>query len=121
MTDHAVCASAPEIAGDPDLHDVLSRAVELAETRAPRRLGIDPDSLRQGLGQLVLTLVRLLHEVLERQAIRRIEGGGLTDKQIEDVGFTLMRQAEEIDRLTRELGLSKDDLNIDLGPIGRLF
>ena len=85
------------------------------------RLDLDPDRLKNGLGQLVLTLVKLLHEVLERQALRRIDAGSLTEAQIERLGLTLMRQAEEIDRLRREFGLEEQDLDLDLGPLGRLF
>lgn len=104
-----------------ELAHVLRTVQEVGTRSSDQRLELDPDNLRKSLGQLVLTLVRLLHEVLERQAIRRIDGGGLTDKQIEDLGVTLMRQAQEIDRLVQEFGLTKEDLNIDLGPIGRLF
>jgi Gas vesicle protein K len=73
------------------------------------RLDLDPERLKNGLGQLVLTVVKLLHELLERQALRRIEG------------LTLMGQAKEIDRLRKEFGLEEDDLNLDLGPLGKLF
>ena len=85
------------------------------------RLELDPDSVKNGLGQLVLTVVKLLHEVLERQAIRRIDAGALTEEQIEQLGLTLMRQAEEIERLRQQFGLGEDDLNLDLGPLGKLF
>jgi len=91
------------------------------KARPPARLEIDPESVKNGLGQLVLTLVKLLHELLERQAIRRIEAGSLAGEQIERLGLTLMRQAEEIDRLRREFGLEEEDLNLDLGPLGQLF
>ena len=59
--------------------------------------------------------------MLERQALRRIDAGSLTGEQIERLGLTLMGQAEEIDRLRKEFGLEEDDLNLDLGPLGRLF
>ncbi len=85
------------------------------------RLDLDPDRLKNGLGQLVLTLVKLLHEVLERQALRRIDAGSLTEEQIERLGVTLMRQAEEIDCLRKAFGLEEQDLDLDLGPLGRLF
>jgi hypothetical protein len=85
------------------------------------RLNLDANNTKNGLGQLVLTLVKLLHELLERQAIRRIEAGSLTDEQIERLGLTLMRQAEEIERLKNEFGLEDDDLNLDLGPLGKLL
>ena len=94
-------------------------AVPLCGARA--RLDLDPDRLKNGLGQLVLTLIKLLHEVLERQAIRRIDAGSLTAEQIEKLGLTLMRQGEEIERLRKEFGLEDRDLDLDLGPLGRLF
>jgi len=74
-----------------------------------------------GLAGLVLTVVKLLHDLLEKQAIRRSDSGNLTDEEVERLGFTLMRQAEEIDRIAREFGLKVDDLNLDLGPLGRLL
>jgi hypothetical protein len=70
---------------------------------------------------LVLTLVKLLHELLEKQAIRRMEGGSLSDDEVERLGSALMRQAEEIERLRMEFGLTEEDLNLDLGPLGRLL
>jgi Gas vesicle protein K len=85
------------------------------------RLDLDPDRLKNGLGQLVLTLIKLLHELLERQALRRIDGGSLTEEQVEKLGLTLMGQAEEIERLRKEFGLEEQDLDLDLGPLGRLF
>jgi len=59
--------------------------------------------------------------LMERQAIRRIDAGSLTDQQIERLGITLMRQAQEIDRLRNEFGLEEEDLNLDLGPLGKLL
>lgn len=85
------------------------------------RIEIDSGQLKNGLGQLVLTLVKLLHELLERQALRRMEAGSLSEAQIERLGLTLMRQAEEIERLRKEFGLEEADLNLDLGPLGRLL
>ena len=85
------------------------------------RLNLDANNTKNGLGQLVLTLVRLLHELLERQAIRRIEAGSLTDQEIERLGLTLMKQAQEIERLRKEFGLEEDDLNLHLGPLGKLL
>jgi hypothetical protein len=91
--------------------------------QAPRagRLNFDVHDAKNGLGQLVLTLVKLLHELLERQAIRQVEAGSLSEQQIERLGLTLMRQAQEIERLRKEFGLEEEDLNLDLGPLGRLL
>jgi len=89
--------------------------------RAPRRLNLDQEKTKNGLAQLVLTVIKLLHELLEKQALRRIDGGSLTDEEIERLGFTLMRQSEEIRRISREFGLEDDDLNLDLGPLGKLL
>lgn len=87
----------------------------------PGGLNLRPDDTKNGLGRLVLTLIKLLHELLERQAIQRMEGGALTEAEIERLGTTLMQQAEEIDRLRRAFKLERDDLNIDLGPLGKLL
>lgn len=87
----------------------------------PGRLNINSDNVKNGLGRLVLTLVKLLHELLERQAIRRMESGSLDEDQVEKLGLTLMRQMEEIERLRNEFGLDEKDLNLDLGPLGKLF
>ncbi|HZH76400.1 MAG TPA: gas vesicle protein K [Archangium sp.] len=87
----------------------------------PRQLSLDEGKLKNGLGQLVLTLVKLLHELLEKQAVRRMEGGSLSDEEIERLGLALMRQSEEIERLRVEFGLTEEDLNLDLGPLGKLL
>jgi len=98
-----------------------SRQMSRSDRCTPRRLNLDHDKKKNGLAQLVLTVVKLLHELLEKQALRRIDGGGLADEEIERLGFTLMRQSEEIARISREFGLEEDDLNLDLGPLGKLL
>ena len=97
----------------------LSKSADLTGTRS--RLEIDGDRVRNGLAQLVLTLVKLLHELLERQAIQRMDSGSLTDEEVERLGLALMRQAEELDRLRELFDLKEEDLNLDLGPLGRLL
>lgn len=84
-------------------------------------LDLNADDVKNGLGRLVLTLVRLLHELLERQALRRIDAGGLTEVEIENLGLTLMKQAQEIERLRKAFNLEERDLNLDLGPLGKLL
>jgi hypothetical protein len=81
----------------------------------------DSDREKNGLGQLVLALMKVLHELLKRQALRRIEGGALTPAQVERLGVTLMNQAREIDRLRAAFSLAEEDLNLDLGPLGKLL
>jgi hypothetical protein len=90
------------------------------QTRSERRINLKPDDLKNGLAQLVLALVNLLHELLERQALARIESGRLSEPDCERLGLTLMRQSEQIDALREGFGLSREDLNIDLGPLGKL-
>jgi len=85
------------------------------------RINLSDDDVKSGLGRLVLTLVRLLHELLDRQAIRRMDSGTLTDDEIERLGLALMKQTEEIERLRQAFGLEEEDLNIDLGPLGKLL
>ena len=76
---------------------------------------------KNGLGKLVLTLLKAIHELLKRQAIRRIAGGSLGPAQIEGLGAALMNQAREIERLRHDFGLNDEDLNLDLGPLGKLL
>src|SRR3989304_9803332 len=99
----------------------LKGQIPAQEDPSRQRMNLDQDDVKNSLGQLVLTLVKLLHELLERQAIRRIDSGSLTDEEIERLGYTLMRQSEEIERLRKCFGLEEEDLNLDLGPLGRLL
>jgi hypothetical protein len=86
-----------------------------------RRVEADPERLEKGLAQLVLTLVELLRQLMERQALRRIEGGTLTPDEIERLGRTFMALAERMEELKSEFGLTDEDLNLNLGPLGDLM
>jgi len=99
-----------------------SKLPKLQEEAAsvPGRIELTPDNIEQGLGKLVLTLVDFLRQLLERQAIRRMEGGTLSDQEIEQMGEALMKLEAKIRELAKQFGLSPADLNIDLGPLGRL-
>jgi uncharacterized protein YjiS (DUF1127 family) len=88
---------------------------------APRRIAADPEKVEQGLAQLVLTLIELLRQLMERQALRRMEQGTLDDEQIERLGVTFMRLAERMEELKAEFGLQQSDLNLNLGPLGDLL
>ena len=81
----------------------------------------DGEDAARGLAQLVLTLVELLRQLMERQAIRRVDAGGLDDEQIERLGQALMALEERMEELKRQFGLTDADLNLDLGPLGNLL
>ena len=81
----------------------------------------DPRSAERGLATLVLTIVELLRQLMERQALRRVEDGTVTSEQAERLGYTLMRLADRMSELLDEFGLEPEDLNIDLGPLGPLL
>lgn len=89
-------------------------------SKRPSRIRIDPENTRNGLMQLVLTLVELIRELLERQALRRVDAGSLSPEEIERLGLTFQRLSEEIERLKQQFGFSDEDLNLDLGPLGKL-
>jgi Gas vesicle protein K len=81
----------------------------------------DPRAAERGLAALVLTIVELLRQLMERQALRRVDDGTVTDEQAERIGYTLMRLEERMNELLDEFGLEPEDLNIDLGPLGPLL
>ncbi|HEX8282519.1 MAG TPA: gas vesicle protein K [Pyrinomonadaceae bacterium] len=89
--------------------------------RLPERVNIDAESVEQGLAKLVLTLIELIRRLLEKQAVRRMEGGGLTAEQVEELGLALMKLEEKMAELKEHFGLEDEELNIDLGPIGKLI
>jgi hypothetical protein len=85
------------------------------------RVDADPEKVEKGLAQLVLTLIELLRQLMERQAMHRVDAGGLTDEQIERIGQTLMALEERMEELKEIFGLEDEDLNLDLGPLGNLL
>jgi hypothetical protein len=87
----------------------------------PRRVNADPENVERGLAQLVLTIVELLRQLMERQALRRIDSGTLSEDQIERLGQTFMELDRRMEELREEFGLDEEDLNLDLGPLGRLL
>ena len=87
----------------------------------PSRINIDAQSVEQSLAKLVLTLIEFIRRLLEKQAVRRMEGGDLSPEQIEELGLALMRLEAKLQELKTQFGLTEEDLNLDLGPIGRLI
>jgi hypothetical protein len=86
----------------------------------PPRLNTDPDKVENGLAKLVLTLIEVLRKVLEHQAVRRMEGGHLSDAEVERLGVALLRLNDRMQDMKGIFGLTDEDLQIDLGPLGRL-
>jgi hypothetical protein len=107
------------LGGSPDL-DAIARRLDETGPQGPRRVIADPETVERGLAQLVLTLVELLRQLMERQALRRMDTGTLSDEEVERLGLTFMRLAERMDELKATFGLRDEDLNLDLGPLGRL-
>jgi len=91
-------------------------------TTAPSsRIDCSPENIEQGLAKLVLGLIEMVRQLLERQAIRRMQGGSLTDQQVEEMGEALMKLEAKIHELADHFGLKPADLNLDLGPLGNLL
>ena len=99
----------------------LKRQLEGLANRSLERIDCTPENLEQGLAKLVLGLIELLRQLLERQAIRRMEGGSLTEQQIEEMGQALMKLEQKVHELTAHFGLKPEDLNLGLGPVGNLL
>ena len=93
----------------------------ISDLKPYRRIDTDPESVERGLVCLVLTIVELLRQLMERQALRRVEQEDLTDDQVEKIGLTLMALEERMAELTSHFGLRPEDLNLDLGPLGPLL
>jgi hypothetical protein len=106
--------------GTENLDDFL-RGLDRLTRGLPARIDADPKTVEQGLAKLVLTLVNLLRQLMERQAIRRMEGGSLSDDEIERLGQTFMKLEQRLQELKVAFGLEGDDLNLDLGPLGKLL
>ena len=87
----------------------------------PERINIDAESVEQGLAKLVLTVIEFIRRLLEKQAIRRVESGNLTTEQVEALGLALMKLEAKLQDLKTQFGLSEEDLNLNLGPLGRLI
>jgi CRISPR/Cas system-associated endonuclease Cas1 len=95
--------------------------LERIATALPRRIDADPEHVEKGLAQLVLTLVELLRQLMERQALRRMEDGTLTDEEIDRLGETFMKLEQRMEELKRHFELQDEDLNLNLGPLGDLL
>jgi len=109
-----------ERAGPGTEIESLDGAVQALSRVLPERVNADPERVEQGLAKLVLALIDVIRKVLEHQAIRRMDGGQLTDAEVERLGLALLRLNDKMGEMKQLFGLSDDDLDIDLGPLGRL-
>lgn len=116
MTGHAAGGG-----NDPRPLDRAAGELRDVAPSLPSRLDASPEDIEAGVGQLVLTLVEFIRQVLEHQAVRRMEGGSLDEEEMERLGMALMLLEERLDEIREVFGLERDDLNIDLGPLGRLL
>lgn len=114
MKDNKILFNSTEI-------DRLEEAARSIEQAAHSRINATPDNAEHGLAKLVLTLVELIRKLVEKQAIRRVEGGSLSDDEIERLGETLMKLETKMDELKKVFDLTDEDLNLDLGPLGELM
>ena len=99
----------------------MSDPSEIRRQLLPERLETDAESVQRDLFKLVLTIIELIRQLMEKQALRRVEEGDLTDQQIEDLGQGLMHLEAAMEELKSRYDLTTADLNIDLGPLGRLL
>ena len=98
----------------------LRDALTFTETTIPERISADPEVVENGLAKLVLSIIELIRRLLEKQALRRMDGGNLSEAEIERLGSALMKLEEKMAELKQTFGLTDDDLNLSLGPIKTL-
>lgn len=116
--------STRSVRGSIDVQEVESLRAEiqrLQKSGGSPRWNADPEDVRRSVVKLVLTLIEFIRQLLERQAIRRMEGATLTDEETEAIGMALMRLEETIRDLCGQFDIPVDELNLDLGPVGRLL
>jgi hypothetical protein len=99
----------------------LERELASAASGTTSRIDCSSENIEQSLARLVLGLIDLLRRLLERQAIRRMEGGSLTDAQVEEMGLSLMKLEQKVKEIAEQFGLKPEDLNLDMGPLGTLW
>jgi hypothetical protein len=97
------------------------REIEKAKDNLPEKIDANPATVEKGLAKLVLTLIELIRKLLEKQAMKRVDAGSLTDEEIENLGLTLMKLENKMDELKKIFELKDEDLNLNLGPLGDLM
>ena len=100
--------------------DELKRSLTFTESAIPDRISADPEAVENGLARLVLSIIELVRRLLEKQALRRMDAGNLTEEEIERLGSALMKLEEKMTEMKKVFGLEDDDLNLSLGPVRTL-
>jgi uncharacterized protein Yka (UPF0111/DUF47 family) len=119
--DELLAALDDKLLSGPSGVSSIADELERASARLSRRVEANPENVEKGLAQLVLTLIELLRQLMERQAVRRIEAGSLTDDEIDRLGETFMKLEMRMDELKKQFDLRDEDLNLNLGPLGDLL
>ncbi|MFY9826697.1 MAG: gas vesicle protein K [Thermoanaerobaculia bacterium] len=101
--------------------DALRAEIERRTAAEAPRWNADPEDVQRSVARLLLAITEFLRKLMERQAIRRMEAGTLTDEEVEKLGLALMRLEETLHEMAARFGLAPEDLNLDLGPLGRLI
>ncbi|MBI5182933.1 MAG: gas vesicle protein K [Nitrospinae bacterium] len=106
---------------ETDSPGVFIEELKKIDDTLPKRIDANPQNVEKGLAKLVLTLIELIRRLLERQAMRRVESGSLTDEEVERIGETLMKLEDKMQELKGIFGLKDEELNLSLGPLGDLM
>ncbi|MDP2928643.1 MAG: gas vesicle protein K [Candidatus Omnitrophota bacterium] len=106
---------------ETDSLEIFAGEMEKIKDALPKKIEANPKNVEKGLAKLVLTLIELIRKLMEKQAMRRVEAGSLTDEEVERVGETLMKLENKMKELKEIFGLKDEELNINLGPLGNLL
>lgn len=106
---------------ETDALEQFSAEMDKVKGVLPSRINAEPKSVEKGLAKLVLTLIELIRKLLEKQAMRRMDGGTLSEEEIERMGETFIKLEKKMEELKKVFGLKDEELNIDLGPLGNLM
>jgi hypothetical protein len=120
MTDTNVVSSNKLLSSSGELGNFMA-VIDQADSALPSRIGVDPEGVEKGLAKLVLTVIELVRQLMERQALRRIDNGSLNDDEIERLGDTFMKLDIRMAELKEAFGLTGEELNLNLGPLGDLM
>jgi hypothetical protein len=113
--------ASPKLLNAPDDLAEFTAEFERSKSLLPSRVNVDPEQVERGLSTLVLTVIELLRQLMERQALRRMEAGTIDDEQIERLGVAFIKLEQRMEELKIIFGLRDEDLNLDLGPLGKLM